>query len=209
MTNHQKRPLIPFDFDGQEVRVVMINGDPWWVARDVCAVLEISNPRHVLWKTLEEDEKAVVIGDTPGGDQQLSIVNEPGLYSLVLRSRKPKARAFKRWLTHEVIPAIRRTGRYVPSEPPRTEWSQALVAEVAGQAVERMERRHQELLVQLAALEERHAELTRRVRRDEELLAAMTVRLSDVSGEVWTLGGRVEYLCALSSTAGHGRRRRR
>ncbi len=77
--------------------------------KDVCEVLGIGNTSQAL-SYLEEDEKGVTINDTPGGNQQVSIVNEPGLYSLILRSRKPEAKLFKRWITHEVLPTIRRTG---------------------------------------------------------------------------------------------------
>lgn len=113
----------PFEFPdtGQEIRVVRINGEPWWVAADVCSVLDIGNSRQALAR-LDDDEKGVTVTDTPGGPQEVAIVNEPGLYSLMLRSRKPQAKAFKRWITHEVIPAIRKTGHYeaaVAPEPPR------------------------------------------------------------------------------------------
>jgi hypothetical protein len=117
------RGIVPFTFPGtgQGIRVVRIDGEPWWVAIDVCAVLDIGNSRQALAR-LDEDEKGVTTTDTPGGQQEVATVNEPGLYSLMLRSRKPQAKAFKRWITHEVIPAIRETGRYeapaVP-EPPR------------------------------------------------------------------------------------------
>lgn len=94
-----------------EVRVVQKDGEPWFVAVDVCRVLELGNNRQALAR-LDEDEKGVISNDTPGGKQSLNIVNEPGLYSLVLGSRKPEARAFKRWITHEVIPSIRKTGSY-------------------------------------------------------------------------------------------------
>nr|WP_276798908.1 Bro-N domain-containing protein [Cloacibacillus porcorum] len=86
------------------------DGDPWWVAKDVCDVLELSNPRSTL-ALLDEDEKGVQNLNTLGGNQSMTIINEPGLYSLILRSRKPEAKAFKRWITHEVIPAIRKHGR--------------------------------------------------------------------------------------------------
>ncbi|WP_405012294.1 Bro-N domain-containing protein [Kitasatospora sp. NBC_01539] len=105
-----------FDFHGREVRVITRDGEPWWVAADVCAVLEIANPRDALRKVLDDDERGVATVYTPGGDQQVSVINEPGLYSLVLRSRKPQAKAFKRWVTHEVIPRIRRTGRYAVAD---------------------------------------------------------------------------------------------
>lgn len=94
-----------------QVRSVLRDGEPWFVAADVCSALEISNNRDAMAR-LDADEKDVALTDTPGGQQEMSIVNEPGLYSLVLGSRKPEAKAFKRWITHEVIPSIRKTGQY-------------------------------------------------------------------------------------------------
>jgi len=101
-----------FDFQNSQVRVIIQNGEPWFVTKDVCEVLEISNSRDVSTR-LEHDEKDVVLIDTLGGPQEMSVVNEYGLYSLVLGSRKPEAKTFKRWITHEVIPQIRKTGSYV------------------------------------------------------------------------------------------------
>lgn len=101
-------------FENQDfgrVRAIEQNGEPWFVAADVCRALEIKNSRDALTR-LDNDEKGVVLTDTPGGAQEMSIVNEPGLYTLVLGSRKPEAKAFKRWITHEVIPTIRKTGSY-------------------------------------------------------------------------------------------------
>lgn len=100
-----------FNFSGTDIRVVTKDGQPWWVAKDVCDVLEIKNSRDALGR-LDEDEKGVASTDTLGGTQQVQVVNESGLYSLVLSSRKPEAKQFKRWITHEVIPAIRKTGTY-------------------------------------------------------------------------------------------------
>lgn len=94
-----------------QVRVVDVDGEPWFVAKDVCECLELGNPRTSI-ALLDEDEKGVHTMDTPGGQQEMSIVSEAGLYSLILRSRKPEAKAFKRWITHEVLPSIRRTGQY-------------------------------------------------------------------------------------------------
>lgn len=111
--------LFTFPETGQRVRVVEgPDGEPWFVARDVCDCLGLGNPRSSL-ALLDEDEKGVHIVDTLGGPQALSIISEPGLYSLILRSRKPQARAFKRWITHDVLPALRRTGHYSMSAPPR------------------------------------------------------------------------------------------
>ena len=93
------------------VRVIERKGEPWFVAADVCRALEIQNTADALLR-LDEDEKGVASTYTPGGDQSLLIVSEPGLYALVLGSRKPEAKAFKRWITHEVIPSIRKHGAY-------------------------------------------------------------------------------------------------
>ena len=94
------------------VRIVDRDGEPWCVAKDVCAVLEIAKVDSAI-RSLDEDEKDAHSMSTLGGVQEMSIVSEAGLYSLVLRSRKPEAKAFKRWVTHEVLPSIRKTGAYV------------------------------------------------------------------------------------------------
>lgn len=92
-----------------KVRTVVINNEPWFVAKDVCDALEIKNPTDTL-KRLDFDE--VTRFNLGGLSGEANIVNEYGLYSLVLGSRKPEAKVFKRWITHEVIPAIRKTGSY-------------------------------------------------------------------------------------------------
>ena len=94
-----------------EIRTVFLNGEPWFVASDVCRALEIKNNRDAITR-LDPDEKGVALTDTPGGIQEVSVVSESGLYSLVLSSRKPEAKLFKRWIIHDVIPAIRKTGMY-------------------------------------------------------------------------------------------------
>ena len=86
-----------------DIRTVMLDGEPWFVAVDVCRALDIRNNRDAL-NRLDDDEKGVELTDTPGGQQKLSIVNEPGLYALILGSRKKAAKAFKRWVTHGVSP---------------------------------------------------------------------------------------------------------
>ena len=95
----------------RQVRVVERGGILWFVARDVCACLGIGNTGDVI-AALDDDEKGIDSIDTPGGRQEMSTVSEPGLYSLILRSRKPEAKRFRRWITHEVLPSIRRTGGY-------------------------------------------------------------------------------------------------
>lgn len=100
-----------FPLTNQETRIVDRDGNPWWVLRDVCEVLSIGNSRMVADR-LDDDEKGVSQIDTPGGLQNLTIINEAGLYSVILRSDKPEAKAFRRWVTHEVLPQIRKTGAY-------------------------------------------------------------------------------------------------
>lgn len=92
-----------------QMRTVLIEGEPWFVAADVCSALEID---RTATRRLDDDEKGVYSTHTLGGPQEASIVNEFGLYSLILGSRKPEAKAFKRWVTHEVLPAIRKQGYY-------------------------------------------------------------------------------------------------
>ena len=109
--------ITPFDFNGKEVRAITgEDGSVWLVAKDVCAVLGISNSRDAI-RDLDEDEKGVVIADTPGGPQNVSIISESGLYKLTFRSNKPEAKAFTKWVTAEVLPAIRKTGVYVAPKP--------------------------------------------------------------------------------------------
>ena len=103
------KELSIFNYGVHEVRTVQVDGEPWFVSSDVCSILDIANTTRAT-DGLDNDEKGLHIMKTPGGNQQVSIVNEPGLYSLILRSRKPEAKAFKRWITHEVLPTIRKTG---------------------------------------------------------------------------------------------------
>lgn len=103
-------------FNNQELRIIeKENNELWFVAKDVCDILEIKNSRDAVSR-LDDDEKGVVLTDTPGGRQKLQVVNEFGLYNLVLTSRKPEAKEFKRWITHEVIPSIRKHGAYMTPE---------------------------------------------------------------------------------------------
>lgn len=98
------------------VRTVMLEGEPWFVAADVCRALGIGNSSDAV-KRLDDDEHALVsIEGLSRGNDKANIINEPGLYGLVLASRKPEAKAFKRWITHEVIPEIRKTGGYIAGQ---------------------------------------------------------------------------------------------
>ena len=107
---------LSFSFPTHSLRCTLRDGEPWFIAADVCEALAISNNRDALSR-LDDDEKGVANTDTPGGQQQMTIINESGLYSLILTSRKPEAKKFKKWVTSEVLPAIRRTGRYEQAAP--------------------------------------------------------------------------------------------
>ena len=119
-----------FSYEGKEVRTLQKGGEPWWVAKDVCDVFGETN-RNRAMQTLDEDEKGYTQMNTPGGNQQLAVVNEAGLYALLfamqptkargvseayIAEREEKLRKFKRWVTHEVLPSIRKHGAYVTTE---------------------------------------------------------------------------------------------
>lgn len=105
------RAIERFIFQGHEVRSLILNGEPWWVAPDATKILGYRSASDAT-RWLDEDEKGTHSVRTPGGEQTVTIVNEPGLYSLILRSKLPQAKVFKRWVTHEVIPQIRKTGEF-------------------------------------------------------------------------------------------------
>lgn len=135
-----------------QVRTIQKDGEPWFVAVDVCRALEIRNPSDAL-KRLDDDEK-MTLDSTEGhlgrrgGAQKMAIVNEPGLYALVLGSRKPEARVFRRWITHEVIPTIRKTGGYMMEEEGMTD--DELMARALAMASEKLRQRDARI-AQLAA----------------------------------------------------------
>lgn len=107
--------IIPFAFEGQAVRVVEMHGAPWFVLGDVCLVLGIENSGNAAAR-LDDDEKGVRTMDTLGGPQKAVIINESGLYSLILTSRKEGARRFKKWVTGTVLPSIRKNGGYIAGQ---------------------------------------------------------------------------------------------
>lgn len=109
------------------VRVVMRNNDPWFVAKDIAECLEISNVSDACSR-LDDDEKAIGKADTLGGSQDLLIVSESGLYTLIMRSNKPEAKQFRKWVTSEVLPSIRKTGKYSLSLPNFSDPAEAAIA---------------------------------------------------------------------------------
>nr|WP_288355421.1 Bro-N domain-containing protein [uncultured Pseudomonas sp.] len=116
--NHSTN-VIPFKFDQREVRTLLIDGEPWFVAADACGSIGIANVSLAVngradreGDGLDADERGIATVNTPSGDQEMLIVNESGLYSLIFKSRKAEAKRFRKWVTSEVLPAIRKHGRY-------------------------------------------------------------------------------------------------
>ena len=120
------------------------NGEPVFVAKDICAILDLGNPRSSI-ALLDDDEKGVHSVDTPGGKQQMTTVTEPGFYKLVMRSRKPEAKAFQRWVTHEVLPALRRDGGYMVARDETPEQTMARAVLLAQATIDRQKSRIAEL----------------------------------------------------------------
>ena len=105
-----------FLYGDKHVRTQNINGEVWFVAKDVCDILEIQNIRQNI-KTLDDDEKGVCKIYTHGGTQNMTVVSEPGLYKLIFRSNKPEAKEFTRWVTHTLLPQVHHYGMYLtPSQ---------------------------------------------------------------------------------------------
>lgn len=123
-----------FQFADRDVRITLIDGEPWFVAKDVCEALGLEQVSKAL-SPLEDDERGLLKVPHPQQPEKLlevNTVNEPGLYSLILRSRKPEAKVFKHWITHRVLPSIRKTGAYAVKDEKKV----GLPGEVSGNALE-------------------------------------------------------------------------
>lgn len=110
-----KNDIKSYDFESNEVRTLIKNNELWFVLKDICKILEIANQRNASHR-LDDDEKGVHYVDTLGGRQKVTIINESGLYTLILRSDKPQAKSFRKWVTSEVLPTIRKSGGYISNE---------------------------------------------------------------------------------------------
>ena len=144
--------LQSFTYQTNEVRTVQRNGEPWFVLRDVCEVLCIGSP-HKVYERLDEDEKGRSQIPTPGGLQEMSVINESGLYAVILRSDKPEAKPFRKWVTTEVLPSIRKNGGYIAQQEalsPEELMAKALM--VAQQTVADREARIQAQAAEISAL---------------------------------------------------------
>ena len=167
-----------FRYSGRDVRVILIDCEPWFVAADVCTVLDLGSPHKVV-AALDEDEKGRTTVPTLGGPQEVAIVNEPGLYALIGRSRKPEAKPFKRWINHEVLPSIRRTGSYgTPALPDlRTPGGILALAEQFAETAR-----------QLVAAEQRAAIMAPKAEAYDEFLTAEGDYLIGVVGKMLGIG---------------------
>lgn len=119
-----------------KIRTVEVNGEPRLVGKDVAQALGYSNPRDALAKHVDPEDKGVAKCDTPSGVQEMTIINESGLYSLVLSSKLPGAKKFRRWVTSEVLPAIRKTGQYTAR--PMTDYQMESIRVRKAQLLERL-----------------------------------------------------------------------
>ena len=108
--------ILVFHYKSSEVRTVELNGEPWFVLKDVCAVLGISNHKMTAQR-LDADEVSLTdITDSMGRQQETTVINESGLYNVILRSDKPEAKPFRKWVTSEVLPSIRKSGGYIAGQ---------------------------------------------------------------------------------------------
>lgn len=107
-----KNNIVAFKYEEQQVRTIEKNGEPWFVGKDVADILGYSDTAQAVRKHIDNEDKGVVEMTTPGGKQPVTIINESGLYSLILSSKLPTAKEFKHWVTSEVLPSIRKTGEY-------------------------------------------------------------------------------------------------
>ena len=118
-----------------QVRTLIKDGQPWFVAKDICTALGLGDTSKAM-ERLDPDEKGTNSILTPGGTQEMWCVNEYGLYNLVIASRKPEAKSFKRWITHEVLPSIRQTGGYITPQAQMLQFLQGMLDEMKRQAAE-------------------------------------------------------------------------
>lgn len=116
-----------FDYSGQQVRTVVVDGEPRFVLTDVCRVLDLSNPSMVAQTIDSDDLSTAEVIDSMGRSQTALVLTEAGLYEVIFQSRKPEAKGFRRWVTNEVLPTIRKTGRYIAAMPSRLELAQMVI----------------------------------------------------------------------------------
>lgn len=155
--------IIPFHFEVYTVRTQMIEGEPWFVLADVCKVLELSTPHKAAQRLDEDDRNKTPIMDSMGRTQETEIINESGLYTLILRSNKPQAKKFKRWVTAEVLPTIRKTGSYgtpqLPTDPMQLLELSFSAMKQQGQRIQVLEEDQHQTTEKLATIDQRFESL--------------------------------------------------
>ena len=147
-----------FNFSGQDVRIITINDEPWFVGKDVADILGYSNSRKALSDHVDDEDKGVTKSDTLGGNQNSTIINESGLYSLILKSKKPEAKQFKRWVTSDVLPTIRKHGAYMTDKKAQDVLHGNGLADLliqAGEQIKSLEFDKQQLQVELEEVREK------------------------------------------------------
>ena len=152
--NPMNNEIQKFDFKGTSLRTLTDKeGEPWFVAKDVCDILELTNPAVAL-QSLDDDEKTNLsnsyVWSEPG--RRPLIISEPGLYRLVMRSRKPEAKEFQRWVTHEVLPQIRRTGGYIPTS--ESDSDEDIMARAVLVAQKTIKQKNQQIIEQQPRIDE-------------------------------------------------------
>lgn len=153
--NHMQ--IQKFNFEGEEIKAMAAdNGDPWFLAREVCEILGYANPSQAMATHVDDDDRGIQPVETLGGTQSAATVNESGLYALIFGSRKPEAKRFKKWVTAEVLPTLRKTGSYTMQVPTTLSGALRLAADQA----ERIEQQALQLEQQRPAVEfvERYVE---------------------------------------------------
>lgn len=187
--------IVPFDFQGHNVRVVIIDGEPWWVIVDVCKALEIENTYQVAQRLENEDTRQARVLDARGIEQNANVVNEAGLYEIIIRSDKPNAKPFRRWVVKDVLPSIRKTGKFEIEQKDLTP-AEYLLAQA--QRFVEMERATRELAVQQGYQRNLIDDLNARVAGIEQrtdwltaLAFAIMMKLPDTSNKFCQKLGRL------------------
>ena len=151
-----------------ELRTVEIDGEPWFVGKDVAEALGYSNARKAVLVHVDAEDKGVTKWDTPGGTQQMTIINESGLYSLILSSKLPSAKEFKHWVTSEVLPSIRKNGAYIRNQENMTPAEIVARGLIAAQKI--IEEREKEIV----HLNNRCGRLTQTIAEKQDVINAIS-----------------------------------
>ncbi|NEO56919.1 MAG: hypothetical protein F6K54_29915 [Okeania sp. SIO3B5] len=164
-----------FDFQDSKVRIVSINGEPWFVAKDLCNTLGLTNVSQTLSKLRDKQKSSIILNDGTEGNPTTAIVSEGGMYRLVLKSRKKKAEEFQEWVEEEVLPTIRKTGRYYVEQP---EVSQKVPT--IGEILQTMVTAYQHHEQRLLAVEEDSVVIKQQLAEQRETLES-TVMLAEAN----------------------------